>query len=93
MVMLDMGGGGEADAVLFGIVRFEPGGGRRVRDTVITFDSPAAADLFAIEQGWSDEYEVCPLRFFVHELRPPTGARMNLDAVLGRVAESRRHRP
>jgi hypothetical protein len=89
--MLDIGKGDEPDAVLFGVVRFEPGGDRRVADTMITFDSPTAADLFAIEHGWSD-YQVTPLRFFVTEIRPPAGSRMYLDAVLARMVESRDRR-
>ncbi len=53
-------------AVVYGVVRFAPGGNRQVTDVVITFVSASAADDFAAEQGWP-EYEVAPVRFFVHE--------------------------
>ncbi|MCM3923096.1 hypothetical protein ND748_15670 [Frankia sp. AiPs1] len=53
-------------AVVYGVVRFAPGGSRQVADVVITFVSASAADDFAAEQGWP-EYEVAPVRFFVHE--------------------------
>ncbi|WP_231861558.1 MULTISPECIES: hypothetical protein [Frankia] len=52
----------DANAVAFGVVRFESGGGGLVRDTVLTFPSAADADRFASDRGWSD-YQVCPLRF------------------------------
>ncbi|WP_232291743.1 hypothetical protein [Frankia sp. QA3] len=65
-------------AVVYGVVRFAPGGNRQVADVVITFASASAADAFAAEQGWP-EYEVAPVRFFVHErqsaveaMPPPT---------------------
>jgi hypothetical protein len=82
-----MGGCGEPDdgAVLFGVVRFEPGGERRVSETVITFCSAGAADRFARDQGW-DDYQVTPLRFFVNTapVRPPAGAASYLADVLAR---------
>lgn len=60
-----------SEPVLYGIVRFQPGGEQRVQDTVITFRSAAAADTFAVERGWSD-YQVTPLRFLVED-EPPEG--------------------
>ncbi|WP_163551162.1 hypothetical protein [Candidatus Frankia alpina] len=56
----------DQSAVVYGVVRFAPGGNRQVADVMITFVSASAADDFAAEQGWP-EYEVAPLRFFVHE--------------------------
>ncbi|WP_165486224.1 hypothetical protein [Frankia sp. Cppng1_Ct_nod] len=70
--------------VLWGVVRFEPGDGRRVRDTTITFDSAGSAELFALEQGWGD-YQITPLFFFVENVVPPAGSRMVLDAALTRT--------
>jgi len=52
--------------VVYGIVRFAPGGDRQVLDIVITFATAAAADDYAAGLGWSD-YEVAPARFFVRE--------------------------
>ncbi len=78
--------GGNADErlpVLYGVVRFEPGDERRVRDTTITFDSPAAAELFATESGWHD-YQVCPLFFFVDAATAPAAGRVLLGAALAR---------
>ncbi len=69
-------------AVLYGVVRFEQGDERRVRDTTITFDSPAAAELFAVESGWHD-FQVTPLFFFVDNATAPAG-RMLLGAALAR---------
>ncbi|WP_462184058.1 hypothetical protein [Frankia sp. AgKG'84/4] len=63
----------EQEAVLYGVVRFTPGGDRQVLDIVITFASAAAADGFATERGWAD-YEVAPARFFVHEWQLSTAA-------------------
>ncbi len=63
----------EQEAVLYGVVRFTPGGDRQVLDLVITFASAAAADGFATERGWAD-YEVAPARFFVHEWQLSTAA-------------------
>ncbi len=85
----DRAGGGDPGPLLFGIVRFEPGETRQVRDTVITFNSPAAADLFAIEQGWHD-YQVTPLRFFVHDTRPPAMDWTRFDDLVTRFADHRR---
>ncbi len=65
------GNRGMASAVAFGVVRFEPGGGGLVRDTVLTFPSAADADRFASDRGWSD-YQVCPLRFLTES--PPGSA-------------------
>ncbi len=79
----DDGAGDGRLAVLYGVVRFEPGGDRRVRDTTITFDSPAAAELFAVESGWHD-YQVCPLFFFVDTATAPAAGRMLLGAALAR---------
>jgi uncharacterized repeat protein (TIGR03917 family) len=67
---------GNAGAVLFAVVRREPGGGNLVRDAVVSFESPVAADLFAVEAGWSD-YQVCELRFLVDELPSPARAARN----------------
>ncbi|SNQ50662.1 conserved hypothetical protein [Frankia canadensis] len=68
----------EQPAVVYGIVRFAPGGDRQVLDIVITFATAAAADGYAAGQGWAD-YEVAPARFFVRErpsaldaMPPPT---------------------
>ncbi|MCL9761180.1 hypothetical protein MXD95_018410 [Frankia sp. AiPa1] len=58
----------ERRAVVYGVVRFVPGGDRQVLDIVITFPTAAAADVFATERGWSD-YMIAPARFFVHERR------------------------
>jgi hypothetical protein len=55
---------------VYGVVRFEPGPDRMVRDAVITFESAQAADLFAVEQGWHD-YAVCALCFFADQLPVP----------------------
>ncbi|WP_322761276.1 hypothetical protein [Frankia sp. Cr2] len=77
------GDGGERLPVLYGVVRFEPGDERRVRDTTITFDSPAAAELFAVESGWHD-YQVCPLFFFVDTATAPAAGRVLLGAALAR---------
>jgi hypothetical protein len=86
--------GHEPDAVLFGIVRFGPDGDRQVADTVITFDSAASANLFAIENGWADgEYQVTPLRFFVTELRRPVGSRTHLDDAVSRLLQRKGVRP
>lgn len=41
------------EALLYGVVRFESGVTRRVRDIVITFDSVESADRFALEHGWA----------------------------------------
>ncbi|WP_322756428.1 hypothetical protein [Frankia sp. Cas3] len=79
----DDGAGDDRLAVLYGVVRFEPGDDRRVRDTTITFDSPAAAELFAVESGWHD-YQVCPLFFFVNTVTAPATGRMLLGAALAR---------
>ncbi len=76
-------GGHERTPVLWGVVRFEPGEERRVRDTTITFDSAGAAELFALEQGWGD-YQITPLLFFVDAVVPPPGSRLVLDAALAR---------
>ncbi|KLL09541.1 hypothetical protein FrCorBMG51_24195 [Protofrankia coriariae] len=78
--------GGATDVrmpVLYGVVRFEPGEERRVRDTTIAFDSPASAELFAVESGWSD-FQVTPLFFFVDSVTAPTAGRLLLDAALAR---------
>ncbi|KPM54777.1 hypothetical protein ACG83_15200 [Frankia sp. R43] len=83
------GSGGEPGPVLFGVVRFEAGGDRRVQDTVITFNEPTAADLFAIEHGWHD-YQVTPLRFFVHDLRPQAVDLARFDDLATRFADRRR---
>ncbi|WP_322770215.1 hypothetical protein, partial [Frankia sp. Cr1] len=85
----DDGGDGRIP-VLYGVVRFEPGEERRVRDTTITFDSPAAAELFAVElfaveSGW-DDYQVCPLFFFVDTATAPAAGRVLLGAALARSA-------
>lgn len=77
------------DAVLFGVVRFEAGGSRRVRDTVITFRSAADADSFAVERGWSD-YQVTPLRFFVEERSAGQGDWMMIGGKVEHLV--RRHR-
>jgi hypothetical protein len=60
---------GRGMGLVFAAVRLEAGPGRPVRDVTVAFESPAAADLFAIESGWAD-YVVCPLWFFTD--RPPT---------------------
>ncbi|MCK9896168.1 hypothetical protein [Frankia sp. AgB32] len=78
--MRDQTGYREQETVVYGVVRFTPGGHRQVLDIVITFASAAAADGFATERGWAD-YEVAPARFFVHEWQlstatlPPPPAR------------------
>jgi hypothetical protein len=53
----------EATGVLYGVVRFHAGSDRAVRDTVVTFATAEAAELFALENGW-DDYEVSPIWFF-----------------------------
>lgn len=63
----------DRSAVVYGVVRFTPGGNRQVADVVITFASASAADAFAAEQGWP-EYEVAPVRFFVHERQSAVAA-------------------
>ncbi|WP_322751211.1 MULTISPECIES: hypothetical protein [unclassified Frankia] len=78
----DDGGDGRIP-VLYGVVRFEPGEERRVRDTTITFDSAASAELFAVESGW-DDYQVCPLFFFVDTATAPAAGRVLLGAALAR---------
>jgi hypothetical protein len=83
--MADIVTGRESDAVLYGVARFAPDEGRMVEETVITFDSPASADLFAIERGWSD-YQVTPLRFFISPVFPQAGSHLYLDAALSRAA-------
>jgi hypothetical protein len=62
---------GYAVETVYGVVRFEPGPERLVRDTVITFESARAADSYAVAQGW-DDYAVCALRFLID--RPPIAA-------------------
>ncbi len=79
----DGANGDERLPVLYGVVRFEPGDERRVRDTTITFDSPAAAELFAVESGWHD-YQVTALFFFVDNASAPAAGRMLLGAALAR---------
>ncbi|WP_242606221.1 hypothetical protein [Protofrankia symbiont of Coriaria ruscifolia] len=79
----DGGASDERMPVLYGVVRFEPGDERRVRDTTITFDSPASAELFAIESGWHD-FQVTPLFFFVDTVTAPAAGRMLLGAALAR---------
>ncbi len=69
--------------VLYGVVRFEPGEERRVRDTTIAFDSPRSAELFAVESGWHD-FQVCPLFFFVDTVTMPAAGRVLLGAALAR---------
>lgn len=80
-------GEGQPDALLFGVVRFEPGVTRRVQDIVITFDSRESADRFALDRGWGEDYHVAPVRFFVEELpvTPPAGSRLHLDRALERA--------
>jgi hypothetical protein len=75
------------EALLYGVVRFESGVTRRVRDIVITFDSVESADRFALEHGWGEDYQVAALRFFVEELpvTPPAGSRLYLDRALARA--------
>ncbi|ONH37512.1 hypothetical protein BL254_03335 [Protofrankia sp. BMG5.30] len=80
---VDDGEGEGRSAVLYGVVRFESGDERRVRDTTITFDSPAAAELFALESGWHD-FQVTPLFFFVDSVTAPAAGRMLLGAALAR---------
>ncbi len=82
-VTADGGNTDERLPVLYGVVRFEPGDERRVRDTTITFDSPASAELFAVESGWHD-YQVCPLFFFVDTATAPAAGRVLLGAALAR---------
>ncbi len=79
---VDDGGDGRL-SMLYGVVRFEAGEERRVRDTTITFDSSASAELFAVESGW-DAYQVCPLFFFVDTATAPAAGRMLLGAALAR---------
>ncbi len=50
--------------LLFGAVRFEPGGNGLIREAVVAFRSAADADRYATEQGWA-EHQVCLLRFLV----------------------------
>ncbi len=80
-------GEGQPGALLFGLVRFEPGVTRRVHDIVITFDSVESADRFALDHGWGEDYQVAPVRFFVDELpvTPPAGSRLYLDRALARA--------
>jgi len=83
---VDDGGGGSAAPLVFGIVRFAPGGERRIVDTIITFESAASADSYARARGWAD-YAVTGVRFFLDlPLRPPVGSRLLLDAVQKRLA-------
>ncbi|WP_250289495.1 hypothetical protein [Frankia sp. CiP1_Cm_nod1] len=79
----DDGNAEERPSVLYGVVRFEPGGERRVRDTTITFDSAASAEVFAVESGWHD-YQVTPLFFFVDRVTAPAAGRLLLGAALAR---------
>ncbi len=82
----DTTGSGNPDErlpVLYGVVRFESGDERRVRDTTITFDSPGSAELFAVESGWHD-YQVTALFFFVDNASAPAAGRMLLGAALAR---------
>lgn len=66
-------GGGDGLAVVYGLVRFEPGPGRMVRHVLVTFESAQAADLFAIENGWPD-YQVTPIHFLVDQVPAPTAS-------------------
>lgn len=85
MITFDAGGGEDPGRPLFGLVRFEPGEERRVRDTLISFDTATAADLLVIRERWTDDYQVTQLRFVVpEELRPPAGARLPLDNMVAR---------
>ncbi len=54
--------------LVYAAVRLESSTERPVRDVTVAFESPAAADLFAVESGWAD-YVVCPLWFFADQ--PP----------------------
>ncbi len=72
--------------VLYGVVRFDSGENRRVRDTTITFGSAESAELFAIENGWHD-YQVTPLFFFT-DVAAMVGTGMSLDVALARAAYS-----
>lgn len=91
MITFDAGGGEDPGRLLFGIVRFDPGKERRVRDTLISFDTATAADLLVIREQWTDDYQVTPLRFVVPEqLRPPAGARLPLDEMVARFPTCRR---
>jgi uncharacterized repeat protein (TIGR03917 family) len=85
MAMLDMSDG-EAGPVLFGIARF---GGGDVQEVLIPFETPTDAERVAADKGWSN-YEVCPLRFFVREARPPAEIRRLFDGELARAAERTR---
>ncbi|WP_101833900.1 hypothetical protein [Frankia canadensis] len=93
MITFGTGGGLDPDALMFGVVRFQPGDGRQVRDVFGAFDSPAAADLFVVERRWTDDYQVSALRLAVPEaLRPPAGSRLALDHLAARYP-NRRRRP
>ncbi len=72
--------------VLYGVVRFDSGENRRVRDTTITFGSAESAELFAIENGWHD-YQVTPLFFFT-DVAAMVGTGMSLDVASARAAYS-----
>jgi hypothetical protein len=65
------------------VVRFEAGDERRIRDTTIMFDSPGAADVFAVDSGWHD-YQVTPLFVFIDTATAPVAGRMLLGAALAR---------
>jgi uncharacterized repeat protein (TIGR03917 family) len=86
--MLDVcdGVGGPA---LFGVVRFEPGEGRRVRDVLIPFETLVSAERAAANEGRSDS-QACPLRFVVREVSQPAGIRRLFEGELARAAERTR---
>ncbi|WP_239333558.1 hypothetical protein [Frankia sp. CiP3] len=66
--------------VLYGVIRFESGETRQIRDATVTFGSAESAELFAVENGWHD-YQVTPLFFFV-DIAATAGIRMSPDAAL-----------
>ncbi|CAO5170329.1 conserved hypothetical protein [Frankia sp. AiPs1] len=75
----------------FGVVRFHPEPGRLVLDVHAPFDTPAAAELFVVEQRWGQDYQVCALRPVVPKaLRPPVGSRLPLDRLMARSLVRRR---
>jgi hypothetical protein len=73
----------DQNSVLYGVVRFEPGEDRRVRDTTIVFDAPAAAELFAVDSGWCD-YQVVPVFVVVDPVTAPVTGRILLGVALAR---------
>lgn len=66
----DSGNGSNREPVMYGVVRFGPGGDPVIAEVVISFSTQAAANLHAIEQRWGD-CEVTPLRYWFVTDDPP----------------------